>query len=286
MFQLGEQDRQAFFALMDEYFQSRPQYAPATMRTSTQPASVPLPSRAAGLGSVPAPSTVPSLSSAAGTTPGIGSAASSKPPLPPPRRDAAKLEPVTHQTSSISGGSAYPDSTPASASHHQIRKPEGLQSGKSFGSIKTDSAGSAFGSVVAKTTSSAGTAIHNKWSKHNDTGSSEDTTAKADYYSGGRPDNSGSTPSQVYPATSTQDTLSATSPPLPPPTRAARVAQTRPGDEAVALYTFPGTEPGDLPVQEGEKLYLLEAISDDWWRAQSLDGSQTGIVPSSYVQKL
>ncbi|WFC99727.1 hypothetical protein MYAM1_002472 [Malassezia yamatoensis] len=285
MFQLGEQDRDAFFALMDEYFQSRPQYAPAAMNTSALPTSVP-PSRAVGLGSVPAPVTAPSPSSAARMTPGIGSAASSKPPLPPPRRDAVKQDPATHLTSSISGGSAYSDGTPASALHREIRKPEGLQSGKSFGSIKTDSAGSAFGAVVAKTTSSAGTAFHNKWSKHNDTGTSEDTTVKTDYYNGGLPDSSGSTPSQMYPASSTQDTLSETSSPLPPPTRAARVAQTRPGDEAVALYTFAGTEPGDLPVKEGEHVYLLEAISDDWWRAQSLDGSQTGIVPSSYVQKL
>ena len=53
-----------------------------------------------------------------------------------------------------------------------------------------------------------------------------------------------------------------------------------------ASHSFAGTEPGDLHVDEGEHIYLLEAVSDDWWRAQSLDGARTGIVPTTYVQQL
>lgn len=63
--------------------------------------------------------------------------------------------------------------------------------------------------------------------------------------------------------------------------------------EAVALYeyvtlltSFPGTEANDLSVQAGDHIYLLESVSDDWWRARTLDGTRTGIVPSTYVNAL
>ncbi|PWN48288.1 hypothetical protein IE53DRAFT_319707 [Violaceomyces palustris] len=58
---------------------------------------------------------------------------------------------------------------------------------------------------------------------------------------------------------------------------------------AGALYEYgDGTDPDDLPVKEGERIILLERISDDWWRGKKVDGTreEPGIVPSSYVRQL
>ena len=40
MFALPEHDRQAFFALMDEYFAQRPQYAPANFRAARRETTI------------------------------------------------------------------------------------------------------------------------------------------------------------------------------------------------------------------------------------------------------
>ena len=95
----------------------------------------------------------------------------------------------------------------------------------------------------------------------------------------------------------------------PPPPQYTGPSETGGARMAVALYTyvhqalrvcictdhgagvpashlrFQGSEANDLPVQQGEQIELLEAISDDWWRARSTDGSQReGIVPANYIQ--
>ena len=50
--------------------------------------------------------------------------------------------------------------------------------------------------------------------------------------------------------------------------------------------SFGGGEDGDLSVHEGEQIEILETISNDWFRARSLDGLRTGIVPATYIQQL
>ncbi|WFD35262.1 hypothetical protein MCUN1_002113 [Malassezia cuniculi] len=71
--------------------------------------------------------------------------------------------------------------------------------------------------------------------------------------------------------------------PAADPVAAAPQEQSENRTFAVALYNFGGGDPGDLTVEAGEKIELLESISADWWRAQSLDGSRQGIVPTNYV---
>ncbi|GAA6055436.1 hypothetical protein JCM3770_006993 [Rhodotorula araucariae] len=51
---------------------------------------------------------------------------------------------------------------------------------------------------------------------------------------------------------------------------------------AVALYAFEGAEATDLPFAEGERISVLEIVSDDWMKGE-LNG-RTGIFPSAYVQ--
>ncbi|KDN52090.1 hypothetical protein K437DRAFT_254648 [Tilletiaria anomala UBC 951] len=84
----------------------------------------------------------------------------------------------------------------------------------------------------------------------------------------------------------------------PPPTGRNPVVSTeeaRPAEEgdpdavmyAEAIYAYPKNEADDLELAKGERLVLLERISDDWWRGRSMDGKRReGIVPSAYVQEL
>lgn len=54
---------------------------------------------------------------------------------------------------------------------------------------------------------------------------------------------------------------------------------------AEVLYDYgDGSDPDDLTAREGETIYLVEHISDDWWRATSHDSSRHGIIPASYVR--
>ncbi|WFC96076.1 hypothetical protein MBRA1_002732 [Malassezia brasiliensis] len=254
-----EHERQAFFALMDEYFALRPQYAPPNFRAPAQTA-------------VPAtPAPAPSAASAAAPT--MAASASAKGPPPPPPRRSGGMGATGPATT------ASPASTvPTASLHREIHRPAGLQTGKSIGFLKTDSPGAAIGSLVSKTASSASAVAHKQWEKH--TGATSTAPPASDYYRGGGVA-AAPTPAAQYPA---QEPPAAAASPPAPPARAAATAQTPPGDEAVALYTFAGTEPGDLHVDEGEHIYLLEAVSDDWWRAQSLDGARTGIVPTTQHQ--
>uniref|UniRef100_A0A8B9T6B4 Tyrosine-protein kinase n=1 Tax=Anas platyrhynchos TaxID=8839 RepID=A0A8B9T6B4_ANAPL len=50
----------------------------------------------------------------------------------------------------------------------------------------------------------------------------------------------------------------------------------------VALYDYEPTHDGDLGLQKGEKLRVLEE-SGEWWRAQSLTTGQEGLIPYNFV---
>ena len=63
-----------------------------------------------------------------------------------------------------------------------------------------------------------------------------------------------------------------------------RTEHTRSRYTRVYLLTrFEGSDSGDLSVTAGEQIELLESISADWWRGQSLDGTRQGIVPANYI---
>ncbi|CAK9800482.1 SH3 domain-containing protein 19 [Anthophora plagiata] len=49
----------------------------------------------------------------------------------------------------------------------------------------------------------------------------------------------------------------------------------------IALYDFPLTHPGDLPFKEGERIYLIKKINDDWMEGRV--GSQHGIFPTNFI---
>lgn len=54
--------------------------------------------------------------------------------------------------------------------------------------------------------------------------------------------------------------------------------------QAIALYTFKGEQPGDLPFKKGDVIDILKKseTTDDWWTGRS--NGATGIFPANYVE--
>ncbi|GAA5872489.1 hypothetical protein JCM8547_006929 [Rhodosporidiobolus lusitaniae] len=87
---------------------------------------------------------------------------------------------------------------------------------------------------------------------------------------------SSSTPSSLPPAAAPPPPSASRPPPPPAP------AQPRGLGYAVALYDFDAGQAEDLGFKEGDRIEVLEVVSDDWYRG-SLNGRE-GIFPASYVQ--
>ncbi|XP_062514060.1 tyrosine-protein kinase Tec-like [Corticium candelabrum] len=72
-----------------------------------------------------------------------------------------------------------------------------------------------------------------------------------------------------------------TMPPLPvPPT-----PDTTQGFEVMAIYDYRPTESGDLPLNKGQRVLIIDESRDHWWNARNEYG-QEGFVPSNYVRKV
>ncbi|WFD14544.1 hypothetical protein MARU1_000550 [Malassezia arunalokei] len=134
---------------------------------------------------------------------------------------------------------------------HEIRRPEGLTTGKSIGKLDVSSPGSALKSAFKNTTEM----VQNRIQQNARTQEvahavpSMDSAAQADA----------------------------------PPAEATTAMSSGLG-EATALYTFQGAQAGDLSITQGERIVLLDKVNDDWFRAQSVNGA-VGIVPANYIQR-
>ena len=54
--------------------------------------------------------------------------------------------------------------------------------------------------------------------------------------------------------------------------------------EATALYNFNARDPEDLSFRKGEVMLVLERTEKEWWRAQSTQTRQVGLVPANYLK--
>ncbi|KAK7696023.1 hypothetical protein QCA50_000663 [Cerrena zonata] len=81
-------------------------------------------------------------------------------------------------------------------------------------------------------------------------------------------------------SSSAVDTPASPSPPPPP----ARPKQEPAGEWAEALYDYTSDDPGDLPLQENDRVLVVEKPSDDWWMGE-IDGRR-GLIPAAYVKLL
>ncbi|WFD31787.1 hypothetical protein MSPP1_002826 [Malassezia sp. CBS 17886] len=249
MFALPEPEKNAFFALLDEYFSERPHLVP----------------------NYHAPAVVVAVGHASSGLP----AAKKAPPPPPPRRESDDAPGArTSATSSPPSHSMY---------HREIQRPAGLETARSIGGINTTSAGAAFRSMASNV-------VHRK----TDSGSSDD------YYKGGAPAAGIAHSTPRYPQATPSDASGGTTHASSTPSVYGATEEKAPASQhmggaeartseamAVALYAFQGAEAGDLSVQQGDRLILLEPVTDDWWRARSTDGEErVGIVPANYIERL
>ncbi|KAI1785340.1 SH3-domain-containing protein [Ganoderma leucocontextum] len=73
--------------------------------------------------------------------------------------------------------------------------------------------------------------------------------------------------------------------PTPPPALPRRQpTQEEAGEWAEALYPYTSDDPGDLDLEEGVRVFVVEKTSDDWWTGE-IDGRR-GLIPAAYVQLL
>lgn len=72
-------------------------------------------------------------------------------------------------------------------------------------------------------------------------------------------------------------------PPVAPKPNFGGAPKTR-SNQAIALYTFKGEQPGDLPFKKGDVIDILKQseTTDDWWTGRN--NGVSGIFPANYVE--
>lgn len=240
---LTYQDKQAFFALLDEYFESRPHLAhlrgesPLPSPGGLAPPSIDSSSR-------PRSSTANSSSSAAAAAPALGGRT-----LPPPVHGDA-TPPVRHTPSpSQPAASSYhtPGSGLTSSSSHRA---DGLMgSAKSLASTGYKFGRSGVGKLAQNQHVSGAmgkigaSSFNDKLAKAGDTPRSR--TAGADAAVGG--------------AVGGGYTPRTTGPPQAPPSRGGAAK----GNRAQAQYDYDGGDATDLPVKENQIVNIIAKTSED-----------------------
>ncbi|VDB86788.1 unnamed protein product [Peniophora sp. CBMAI 1063] len=84
--------------------------------------------------------------------------------------------------------------------------------------------------------------------------------------------------------TSSSPASPAPPPPPPPPPPPARHEPEPEGEWAEALYDYDSAEPGDLNIRENERVLVTDRSDDDWWKGEF--NGQAGVFPASYVKLL
>ena len=296
---LPAHEKDAFFTLLDEYFESRPELfsavgaAPGSEDPRTAAASVvgraiannpaaaaKFGSRAMSLasqGSKPPPSQ-PAESGASdqpdNTRSAFGrvSAASLAFANRGQDRDTASAgpPPAPPSRASSSGSAGPPPAAPPRRSPSQ--KPEstvsGLVSRQTMGKLDTTSKMNALTSAFGKPATT--------------------TRSAAPPAPSAFPARKTTMPPPPTRRVPSSDSVSST-PPSAPARQAAPEPEPEPepeysGEWADVLYDYSSTDPGDLNVKEGQQILITDRTSDDWWTAE-LNG-KTGLVPASYVKVL
>ncbi|KAI0637660.1 hypothetical protein C8Q77DRAFT_380022 [Trametes polyzona] len=91
-------------------------------------------------------------------------------------------------------------------------------------------------------------------------------------------------PRRVPSTGSSRSSVAAPSSPAPPPVPRRAQQEEESGEWAEAMYDYHSEDPGDLDLQEGVRVLIVEKTSDDWWTGE-IDG-QRGLVPAAYVKLL
>ncbi|KAI0676723.1 hypothetical protein C8Q78DRAFT_987309 [Trametes maxima] len=281
---LTPQDKDAFFTLLDEYFASRPELFGSGGEQSTNGHGAPA-SRAAAVSAVSH-----AFSAASRAAEPASASANGPPPVTNgwKRPDAATTAEIGSSVGRVAAAAAalraqnggeqppapanagFPRMPPRRNTEEPAAPPpehNKLVAGKKFGDVDMSSGKNMFASLRNSTAA-----------KH-------------------------ATPAQVAPPTpaafqrkndfappprrvpSTGSTARASVSPAPPPVpRRAQQEPEESGEWAEAVYEYHSADPGDLDLEEGVRVLIVEKTSDDWWTGE-IEGRR-GLVPAAYVKML
>lgn len=306
---LSTQEKEAFFGLLDEYFQSRPELfgnggvgsgiglgiSPATAASAVQRALSPATgddnnNGGRGSASTPGVRTIPggrlagnnalmSSASAAASNPEAAHAVG--------RVAAAALAFSGGNTGSTTGGGMGTTPTRAPPPVLPRRIPStSATSTSSSSQDRTALPGSEVDKLVSRKNS-----VFSAFKRSNQT----PVAALPPAFS---PPKStfGPPPVRRAPSTSeTDDKPSSPIPPAPPGRRVPAIHQAEPepepkpeqqGEWVEALYDYSSEDPGDLTVEAGSRILVTERSSGDWWTGKIDGQGREGLFPASYVKLL
>ncbi|KZP21715.1 hypothetical protein FIBSPDRAFT_860331 [Athelia psychrophila] len=267
---LGSHEKDAFFGLLDEYFQSRPDLLPAiagSSGSSGHAAGSPGGEAANAVGRALASNPqVTSQLFSAGLKHGVpknspyGAIAHN-----PELNSVASRFGASAMTSSYAGAKGPPPAPPPRKTTADTQESSpvpvnrvGLANVKKFGDVDTSSAKNMFtslrGSTAAKTAPPPPINLPPTFE-----------TRKGAF----------------APPPVRRGPAAVPTPPQPEPEEEEEQAQ---GEWAESMYEFSSTEPGDLPLAANQRLLITERTSEDWWTGEA-DG-RSGLFPASYVKLL
>ncbi|PSS31992.1 hypothetical protein PHLCEN_2v2234 [Hermanssonia centrifuga] len=281
---LPASEKEAFFGLLDEYFASRPDVFPNlnTASNSNNPVAAkaavsaihnaftkesPVPAwKRQNNDTSPQPSNETELPSSVGRV--AAAAASFKFSSPgqgagPPRPPARNLS---------SSFSSQPDNDEASSASLSPRIPGNaakLVAQKKFGDVDLSSGKNMYLSI-----------------RHGTANKTAPSAAVAPPVPAAFPPKKNAfapPPVRRVSSVSNQENEVRASPPAPPPPPRPRQEEPEEqGDWAEALYDYSSEDPGDLELQAGQRVLIVERTSDDWWTGE-YEGRR-GLVPAAYVK--
>ncbi|KAG1902819.1 uncharacterized protein F5891DRAFT_130752 [Suillus fuscotomentosus] len=269
---LSSQEKDAFFGLLDEYFQSRPEIL-AHVNTSTGNAQDP--SAAAASAVHRALASNPEVTSkivSAGVTHGLARSNN------PYASTIASNPQVSNSVGRVAAASlAFSSSSNAFSSSNASRTLAPSLPSRSSSAHSASSSGSEIDKLITKKSSVLGAF-------------KKAPTANVVIPPAFQP------PKMSYGPPPTRRTTSETSAPepsaarSPPPVLPRRAVEPEPeepqGEWAEVLYDYSSEDPGDLEVQTGSRVFVTAKSSDDWWTGQIEGQGKEGLFPASYVKLL
>ncbi|KAG6872335.1 hypothetical protein C0995_010679 [Termitomyces sp. Mi166 len=236
---LQNDEKEAFFSLLDEYFASRPDVFGKLAATSSHDSG--------GVASAAAPAAQHAFASLGGLKRGATRSTSSYSP-PEPEQDQEASNSVAGRIAAFSGRNSNDNAPPQRIAPPIAQKPAGatgLVSSQRLGSLNTSSKGAMIGSLYPGNKSK-------------------------------NPSPAAPPPPPAFPPKKNTfgppptRQLSSESPPLPrrqpEPEPEPEPEEETHGEWALALYDYNSQEPGDLQIKENEHVLVTERTSDDWYR--------------------
>ncbi|KAH7888161.1 hypothetical protein F5I97DRAFT_959807 [Phlebopus sp. FC_14] len=287
---LSTQEKEAFFGLLDEYFQSRPELFGSGSDDSEAPG------RAGGGGSstISTGSAVSAVQRALTANPEMTSKAVSSGLARSnnPYASAAATNPevsnsvgrVAAASLAFSGGGGG-GNAPTKASPPPVlprRTSTSMSTSSSNERVSTSSPSSEIDKLVTKKTSVFSSLKKNPTppmapippafsAPKNTFGPPPVRRAPSDSTASAAP---ASTPAPSFPRRQ-----------VPPAAPQHEVEEVR-GEWAEVLYDYTGEDPGDLTIQAGSRVLVTDKSSDDWWTGQIEGQGRGGLFPASYVKLL